>query len=723
MTKTDLINHSHSDRPFYFHELCEMGAVQEALEIIAQGGSELCSRDDRGWTPLMRLVAGAAHSTQASSADFERLAEALAPVGDAKAMSPPPFAEGSALMIAARAGHSKLVQILVPWSDLRSHDLAYGTEQDALMLAALKGHRGCVAILASCSPRRQDFKGRTALILAAQAQNHACVEELVPFSDQEHRDSDGMTALAHAVKHGDGCMDSIAALAKHGPSLLIGDGDGRRPLIAAIRAQRWEAARLLIPPRPDELGSPTPLLAVLQLFRTAWSARSQSSELVEIGRMIEAIGERLGSGADDVHEDRHSLSDLLSKESAEVSASRHLLLLIKDLLPLSNLSIVEGPLGGIARAAAISGCEPVLAALASSRSIFEGRPSEPCLASLAMIHGDYSTSFFLMGLWQDPPPNLDLGCPLATAISTKNFDWVERILSLPNPILGRDEHGFTPLMAATQESLLSLVERLVPRSDLLALSSDKHFSALMMAAAAGQTEIAKALLTPTSRAQTSGRHGPAAWICCANSNPDTLEAILDASDASILGELSLTQAGNIQRMVQAAGDNPKPKKCLSLIAPFFAPKALAIAQRHALRAQNAEVLEMLIGVDLPPDPSDFFFAACALRAIPCIEVLWPSFDPAFRDSLGQNAMMRVALAVEEDEFAELFDVVRLLAPHVDLEEKNYHGETARDIFLSQANLIDEDAAQFLAFFDGIVEQRIFGRVIPAADARPVSRRI
>lgn len=694
-----------------------MGAAEEALKIIEQGGPWLCSRDDRGLTPLMRLAVGAANPSRPSSADFERIAVALAPVGDPKAFA---ASQGSALMIAAKAGLSTLVQILAPWSDPRSHFQSNGTDHDALMLAAIHGHRGCVAILRACVPQRQDSNGRTALILAAQAQSHGCVAELAPCSDQEHRDSEGMTALAHAVRRSARCLDSVRALAKHGPSLLIGDGDRRPPLLAAIRAEQWEAALLLIPPCPDELGSPTPLMAALDSFRSAWRARSQSVDLLEIGKMIESIGELLAATGDD--EEPNDWSE----RSAEASASNHLLLLIKALLPLSSLSSVDGHRGSIARSAVASGCEAAIAALAASRSIFEGNAGERCFASLAMIHGDSSAVFFLKGLWQDPPPSLDLGCPLATAISTQNFDWVERILRLPNPILGYDEQGFTPLMAATRESRFDLVKRLIPRSDLLALSQERKLSALMMAAASGQTEIAKILLTPMSRAQISGPSGPAAWICCANSNPETLAAILDPVDGAILAELSLSQLSNIQRMVQAARGNPKSQKCLSLIAPFFAPKALFTAQRHALRSDNAEVLEMLIRIAPPPDANEMFFEACAEKSIPCVQALWHFFDPSFRDSLGGDAMMRIACSTESDEFSEIFDIVRLLAPHVDLEARNYYGDTARDIFLAKADdiSIDEDALQFLAFFDGLVEQRILGRIISSPpSAKSSSRRI
>lgn len=711
-------------QPLSFHRLCEAGAVEEALEIIERGGPELRLRDWNGWTPLMRLANGASQPGAAPLKNFEIIAAALAPVGDAKALSAT-SPQATALILAAKAGNVALVKILAPWSDGRTADLSAGN--DALMHAAINGRAECVqALLPWSDPLQLNRAMQSALILASIAKSHECVALLSPQSDPCQRDSSGSTALERALQ---ACDDSeaslltIAALA-HGPALASARSHGAEcPLQTAIVQGKWKAAALLVPPRPDDLamesnrGNTPLMLALAQLARMPAPALPQDadldpqSDLARIADYLASFGE--GSGA-------------APYVATEQSARRDALRLIEGLLPKSNILAVNADGASPAKHAVASRSEHVLAYFAARRNIFEPLRTEPCLASLALAHGDPQALAGLMSFWSDPLPSVDVGGPLAAAILTKNYEWAERILLLPNPILERDQEGFTPLMAAVQNRRADWVQRLLPRSDILALSG-QGLSSLALAARLGHVECAKALSTAASRSQ-GGRAGSPAWICCERSDPACLAAVLGPAGPFIVSDRSPKDQANVHKLVSHASQGgEEPLKCLALMAPFFEPQTLLFAQRTAVSRLSASALLACMPGGPPESPKDcqeLFFSACANRSTECAQLLLPFIDPTAVDSLGRDAMMLVASQMNPDDFSdpELLDLARLLAQRSDFEARSYQGLSARDYFSQAAAQCGpgDGASHFFEFFDSLAEQSSLHKLLaePTSRSRP-----
>jgi len=109
------------------------------------------------------------------------------------------------LLCAAQNSNLNLVQRLTPDSDLaeRFEVLDGG---DVLMAAARQGYALTVLhLLASgCDPRAVDNKGQTALMHAVLNAKSSVAAALLPVSDLEHADNEGLTAFAMAL-HDERC--------------------------------------------------------------------------------------------------------------------------------------------------------------------------------------------------------------------------------------------------------------------------------------------------------------------------------------------------------------------------------------------------------------------------------------------------------------------------------------------------------------------------------------
>jgi hypothetical protein len=113
------------------------------------------------------------------------------------------------LMYAALHGFETTVKYLIPASDVNA---ANNDGLTALMIAAKAGHSECVERIMRrpSDGNLQDKKGRTALIHAAMQGHAECVDWLIPRCNPNFTDIAGLNALRNAIRAGHvNCIDLL----------------------------------------------------------------------------------------------------------------------------------------------------------------------------------------------------------------------------------------------------------------------------------------------------------------------------------------------------------------------------------------------------------------------------------------------------------------------------------------------------------------------------------
>ncbi|EET02344.1 Ankyrin repeat protein [Giardia duodenalis] len=171
-----------------------------------EGKTALMYAAERGHLEICKLLANseAQFSTNdgktalmfASEGGHSGIVQLLYQIEGGMMLSDPLSSGKTALMFTAECGHVEVANILV---DIEKERVTKdGTT--ALMLAATANQDGIIDILET-EARAQDKRGRTALILAAQAGAVACAKLLARW-EVGIRDQHGNTALMHAVRNG-----------------------------------------------------------------------------------------------------------------------------------------------------------------------------------------------------------------------------------------------------------------------------------------------------------------------------------------------------------------------------------------------------------------------------------------------------------------------------------------------------------------------------------------
>lgn len=180
--------------------------------------------------------------------------ELLLPRCDPKGAS----SEGwTALMSATRARNGwELVDLLLPRSDVDAAERRDG--HTALMMAALAGNRDVVrTLLPHADLNKQDAKGRSALMLALDPQQHTshmdwhetsrradiARELLAAGASAKLRDSDGNTSLLHAVKRS--AKEAVKALLP-ASDLAASNNEGNTALTLAAGGHDIELLTLVL---------------------------------------------------------------------------------------------------------------------------------------------------------------------------------------------------------------------------------------------------------------------------------------------------------------------------------------------------------------------------------------------------------------------------------------------------------------------------------------------
>jgi ankyrin repeat protein len=143
------------------------------------------------------------------------------------------------LHLACSSGSASVVEVLLQKESEVKKD---GTRNTPLHLAASKGFEKCVALLMKHQKESgglleiKNGEGKTALMLAAEANSYSCVTSLLegcPDSVVMAKDESGRTALHYSLKAGD--VDSSTSLIWAGCSCSEPDNDDVRPYHLASR--------------------------------------------------------------------------------------------------------------------------------------------------------------------------------------------------------------------------------------------------------------------------------------------------------------------------------------------------------------------------------------------------------------------------------------------------------------------------------------------------------
>lgn len=170
----------------------------------------------------------------------------------------------TALMLAARRGHTACVEILMPVSDILAQDdsgwsaLVHAINsgslsflrrtsviREELIRASSGGLLPCVELLLPLSDAlTQDKAGATALMHGAASGHAAYLPLMLPKSNPSAKDNQGRTALMYAVttENSDGVRHLLI-----GEDALIKDKDGMTALMWAAKYGHTRCVSLLLP--------------------------------------------------------------------------------------------------------------------------------------------------------------------------------------------------------------------------------------------------------------------------------------------------------------------------------------------------------------------------------------------------------------------------------------------------------------------------------------------
>jgi ankyrin repeat protein len=240
----------------------------------------------------------------------------------------------------------------------------------------------------------------------------------------------------------------------------------------------------------------------------------------------------------------------------------------------------------------------------------------------AIRHGDAAAVRTLLAGGADPNESFEGELPLVTAIDQKQAEIVRILLEYRADVNSVDGQGHTPLIVAAGMKNTALVRRLIAagaRNFDVIPEQFPPLTALMLAAYAGQVEIARMLLEAGADPSLENRHGQSPLVMGAD-HPDVLSLLIqhgaDPNRPTSAGYLPLVIAaskprGRGLRPLLAAGANPN-------VTGPGGETPLLIAVRHKLAAPVRWLLEA------GADPNVAFPETCSLdsdaskRATPLI---------------------------------------------------------------------------------------------------------
>jgi len=197
-------------------------------------------RDSEGFTPLMRAAKiGDARSVEFLLPWSDPLAFLEAPGSEAEkaVLSKAAVSQGSAIAMAAAAGHADCVRLLFPSLPRWGGDFVDMHRNTPLGLATVAGHVDCVRFLArkhSNALYTKNEQGHTPLLSAVSSGRSACVAELADQSPLRAVNSWGYTATMLAAHEQD--LESLKILAPLSDMSDAPSFPWRTPLLAILHS-------------------------------------------------------------------------------------------------------------------------------------------------------------------------------------------------------------------------------------------------------------------------------------------------------------------------------------------------------------------------------------------------------------------------------------------------------------------------------------------------------
>ena len=430
----------------------QKGHEQVALVLLEAKADPNQAKSD-GWTALMK-AAGKGH---------EQVALVLL---KAKADPNQAMPDGStALMIAAQDGHEQVALAL-----LKAGAVVSALNNDgwtALILAAQDGHEQVALVLleAKADPNQANAKGDTALILAAQdGHEQVALALLEAKADPNQARPDGWTALILAAEHGHERVALVLLKAKADPNQAMPDGS--TALMIAAQDGHEQVA-----------------LALLEAKADPNQARPDGSTALMIA-------------AQDGHE---QVALALLEAKADPNQAR----------PDGSTALIL---------AAQDGHEQVaLALLEAKADPNQARSDGSTALILAAQDGHEQVALALLEAKADPNQARSDGSTALMFAAQDGHKQVALVLleaGASLKVVSID--NFTMLMAASFGGLTTVLERVLPQSDIDAALVASHateagYTALMYAAKAGQQHCVHMLLSAGARKEVQTATGKTAF--------------------------------------------------------------------------------------------------------------------------------------------------------------------------------------------------------------------
>lgn len=321
----------------------------------------------------------------------------------------------------------------------------------ALMAAAANGSSECVAELVEASEVDQDFNGKTALMMAVEANDHGsirCVEILLAAgADAKRRQPDGLTCLLAATLNPrpEGLAKTLALAAASDPS-------------ATPTGRDWELTALMIAakrrdePRVEALAK---MGAIDQTSKEGgWTALSLAAQL----ESLPIVDILLREGAQDA-------PDHLGRTALIWAARRGSAMIARRLLSIANIDAQDADGISALAEAARRGFPLAVQAIADAGADQAAKSKSGATALMEAARGGHVACAKLLLSGGAGAVDNSLRGPLFYAVEGRSMEMVHLLLPFADPRV-KDERGATASAMARQSAppQLKMAERIEARA-------------------------------------------------------------------------------------------------------------------------------------------------------------------------------------------------------------------------------------------------------------------